>query len=259
MIHEGNLSSDRETDILTGFGIPRHRSTLVTEITYHERKAIVLNANRHLYRFRGLSFQFYHNRYHCIRSLAHCIIIKVSIVLCSCYSVLDIADSGDKDGRVLHHHLTIFAHGMQAIMTCCHVLSITILFQQNIHTLAHKYSRRDTVLLGFLPLVLSIETINDIAHIIYRDDALVLRETYVISLCLLTQVIESRKTLQIIDVTSEVDIILNVDTITLWSHDRAILLRESKTAQPAVSSHTILRMHFPCAYTIQHLDIAISS
>ena len=200
----------------------------------------MLNTDRHLHHLRGLAFKLYHNRYHGIRSLAHCIIIEVRIVLCSCYSVLDIADSRNKDGRVLHHDFAVLAYGMHTIMTCCHVLSIAILFQQNIHSLADEYSRRDTVLLSSLFLILGIEAIDDIAHIVYRDDALILRETYIVSLCLLTQVIQSRKTLQIIDVTSEVDIILNVDTITLWSHGRAILLDKEQTTQPAVSCHTVL-------------------
>ena len=147
---------------------------------------------------------------------------------------------------------------MHTIMTCCHVLSITILFKQYIHSLADEYSRRDAVLLCSLRLVLGVETVNDIAHIIYRDDTLVLRETYIVSLCLLTQVIQSRKTLQIIDVTSEVDIILNVDTITLWSHGRAILLDKEQTTQPAVSSYTVLRLHFPSFDSIQYLDKAVS-
>ena len=63
---------------------------------------------------------------------------------------------------------------MYTIMTCCHVLSITILFQQNIHTLAHEYSRRDTVLFCSLLLILGVETVDDISHIIYRDNALIL-------------------------------------------------------------------------------------
>ena len=179
----------------------------------------MLNANRHLHHLRSLAFQLYHNRYHGIGCLSHCIIIEVCIVICSCHSVLDIADSRHKDGRVLHHHFAVLAHGMHAIMTCCHVLSIVILFQQYIHSLAHEYSRRDAVLLGSLLLVLGIETIYDVAHIIYRDDTLILRKTYIVSLCLLTQVIESRKTLQVVDITSEIDVVLNVDTVAFRSHD----------------------------------------
>ena len=179
----------------------------------------MLNADRHLHHLRGLAFKLHHNRYHCIRSLAHCIIIEVCIVISSCHSVLDIADSSNKDGRVLHHHLTIFAHGMYTIMSCCHVLSIAILFKQYIHSLADEYSRRDAVLLRSLRLVLGIETIYDIAHIIYRDDALVLRETYIVSLRLLTQIIQPRKTLQVIDITAKIDVVLNVDTVAFRSHD----------------------------------------
>ena len=218
----------------------------------------MLNADRHLHRLRDLAFKLYHNRYHGIRSLTHCIIIEVSIVICSSHSVLDIADSGYKDGRVLYHHLTIFAHGMHTIMTCCHVLSIAILFEQYIHSFADEYSRRDAVLLGSLRLVLGVETIYDVAHIVYRDYALVLRETYIISLCLLTQVIQSRESLQVIDITSEIDVILNVDTIAFRSHGRAILLCKDQTTKPAISSHTVLRLHFPCADSIQDFNIAVS-
>ena len=179
----------------------------------------MLNADRHLHHLRGLAFKLHHNRYHRIGCLSHRIIVKGGIIFCSCNAILDIADSGDKDCRVLHHHLTIFAHGMHTVMTCCHVLSIAILFEQYIHSLADEYSSRDTVLFCSLLLILGVETINDIAHIIYRDDALVLRETYIISLRLLTQVIQSRKTLQVIDITAKVDIILNVDTVAFRSHD----------------------------------------
>ena len=179
----------------------------------------MLNADRHLHHLRCLAFQLYHNRYHRIRSLAHCIIVKGGIIFCSSHSVLNIADSGNKDGRVLYHHFAVLAHGMHTIMTCCHVLSIAILFKQYIHSLAHEYSRRDAVLLRSLRLVLGIETIYDIAHIIYRDDALVLRKTYIVSLRLLTQVIQSRESLQVIDITAKVDIILNVDTVAFRSHD----------------------------------------
>ena len=179
----------------------------------------MLNADRHLHHLRGLTFQLYHNRYHCIRSLAHSIIVKGGIIFCSCNAILDIADSSNKDGRVLYHHFAVLAHGMHTIMTCCHVLSIAILFKQYIHSLAHEYSRRDTVLFCSLRLVLSIETVNYIAHIIYRNNALVLRQTYIVSLCLLTQVIESRKTLQEVEIPSEIDVVLNVDTIAFRSHD----------------------------------------
>ena len=143
-------------------------------------------------------------------------------------------------------------------MAFCHVLAIRIFFEQNIHALTHEDGRRDTVLLGSLALVLSIETINDITHIIYRDDTLVLRETHIISLRLVLQVIEPGKTLQVVDVATEVDIILYVDTITLRTHDTAIPFSQSQTTKPSVSRHTILRQHFPVAYTIQHLDIAVS-
>ena len=64
--------------------------------------------------------------------------------------------------------------------------------------------------------------------------------------------------MQVVDITSEVDIVLNVDTIAFRSHGRAILLDKGQTAQPAVSCHTVLRQHFPVAYTIQHLDITVS-
>ena len=200
----------------------------------------MLNADRHLHHLRGLAFKLHHNRYHCIRSLAHCIIVKGGIIFCSCNAILDIADSRNKDGRVLHHNFAVLAHGMHTIMTCCHVLSIAILFKQYIHSLAHEYSRRDTVLFCSLRLVIGVETVDDIAHVIYRDDTLILRETYIVSLCLLTQVIQSRKTLQVVDITAKVDIILNVDTVAFRSHGRAILLDKEQTTQPAVSCHTVL-------------------
>ena len=107
----------------------------------------------------------------------------------------------------------VLAYHMQAIMAFCHVLAIRIFFEHDIHTLTHEDGRRDAVLLGSLALVLSIETINDITHIIYRDDTLILRETHIISLRLVLQVIEPKNITEILHVAAEVYVILYEDTI----------------------------------------------
>ena len=65
--------------------------------------------------------------------------------------------------------------------------------------------------------------------------------------------------MQVVDITSEIDVILNVDTITLWSHGRAILLDKGQTTQPAVSCDSVLRLHFPSFYSIQYLYIAVTA
>ena len=195
MIHEGNLGLDRETYILTGSGIPCHRCTLIAQIAHHEWKAVVLDADRHLHRFRCFSLQFYDDGHHRIRHFAHSCVIEICIICSTGNAILNVLDSLDENGRVIHLYVAIIAYHMQAIMAFCHVLAIRILLKQDIHTLTHEDSRRDAVLLGCLPLVLSIETINDITHIINRDDALVLRETHIISLRLVLQVVQSGKTL----------------------------------------------------------------
>ena len=218
----------------------------------------MLYTDRHLHRFRGLTFKVYDDGHHRIRHFAHSCVIEIGIICSSGNTILDVPDTLDENGRVLHLYVTVLAYYIQAIMSFCHVLAIRIFFEQNIHTLTHEDCRRDAVLLGSLALVLSIETINDITHIIYRDDTLVLRETHIISLRLVLQVIEPGKTLQVVDVATEVDIILYVDTITLRTHDTAIPFSQSQATKPSVSRHTILRQHFPVAYTIQHLDIAVS-
>ena len=135
----------------------------------------MLNANRHLYRFRGLSLQVYDDCHHRIRHFAHSCVIEIGIICSTGNTILDIPDSLDENGRVLYLYVAIIAYHMQAIMTFCHVLAIRIFLKQDIRTLTHEDGRRDTVLLGSIALILSIKTINDITHIIYRDDTLVLR------------------------------------------------------------------------------------
>ena len=173
----------------------------------------MLDADRHLYSFRGLSLQFYDDSHHRIRHFAHSCVIEIGIICSSGNTILDVPDTLDENGRVLHIYVAVLAYYMQAIMAFCHVLAMLIFLKLDIHTLAHEDGRRDAVLLGSLALILSIETINDITHIIYRDDTLILRETHIISLRLVLQVIEPKNITEILHVAAEVYVILYEDTI----------------------------------------------
>ena len=173
----------------------------------------MLYTDRHLHRFRGLTFKVYDDGHHRIRHFAHSCVIEIGIICSSGNTILDVLDTLDENGRVLHLYVAVLAYYIQAIMAFCHVLAIRIFFEQNIHTLTHEDGRRDAVLLGSLALILSIETINDITHIIYRDDTLILRETHIISLRLVLQVIEPKNITEILHVAAEVYVILYEDTI----------------------------------------------